>query len=67
LFLWDTLFTFDICVLLFHIILTALTKRNDEGWNIIYCVGVINILGQAAINIFLDQKLKQAADSVDKL
>ena len=66
-FIFDTFVTFDIFILLFHILLVALSQRNDEGWMIIYCVGAINLVGQSSINILQDQKLKQAADSVNKL
>ena len=65
-FLWDTLVTFEIGVLIFHIILAVISKRNDECWNIIICVGVISIIGQASINIFQDQRFKIEADSVNK-
>jgi magnesium-transporting ATPase (P-type) len=67
LFLWDTFFTFDLCILLLHVLLAALSSREDECWNIIYCVAAINIIGQAALNLFHDGKLKQASDRVNKL
>jgi hypothetical protein len=44
-FFWDTLVTFDLITLVFHIVLTAISRRNDECWNIIICVGVINLVG----------------------
>ena len=65
-FLSDTLFTFDIGILVFHIILTAISRRNDECWNIVICIGVINVLGQALINLIQDKRFKSEADSVNK-
>jgi hypothetical protein len=53
-FIFDTFVTFDIFILLFHILLVALSQRNDEGWMIIYCVGAINLVGQSSINILQD-------------
>lgn len=58
LFIWDTLITFDIFVLILHISLTAFSQRQNEAWNIIYCVATINLIGQASINIFHDTKMK---------
>jgi magnesium-transporting ATPase (P-type) len=66
-FFWDTLFTFDVCILLFQVLLTGLSRRNDEGWNLIYCLAVLNIIGQSFLNLFHDFKLRMAADQVNKL
>ena len=68
LFLADTFVTFDLAVLVLHVILITLSQReSDESWNIIYCVATVNIIGQAALNIFHDAKLRNASDSVNKL
>ena len=54
LFFWDTIFTFDIFILMFQVLLTGLSHRNDEGWNIVYCLATLNILGQSILNLFHD-------------
>jgi P-type E1-E2 ATPase len=46
--------------------LTLFSDNGSECWNVIYCVVAISVFGQGAINIFHDQKLKQASDSVNK-